>query len=75
MEVWSHLESFFTENGTPSIFQSDNGGEFVGTEVASLLESLSIKFVHGRPRTPRVQGKVEKFNGTLPDLGRSPFEL
>jgi len=49
---------FFNLNGTPDIFQSDNGGEFVGTAVTELLASVSIEFVHGRPRTPRVQGIV-----------------
>jgi len=56
-EVKDCLKPFFEEHGVPEIFQSDNGGEFIGTEVADLLASLSIEFVHGRPRTPRVQGK------------------
>jgi transposase InsO family protein len=63
-EVKDKLVVLFKKEGIPEMFQSDNGGEFKG-EVDSLLEKLQIKFVHGKPRTPREQGKVEKFNGTL----------
>jgi len=31
----------------------------------NLCKQLNIEFVHGKPHTPREQGKVEKFNGTL----------
>jgi len=50
------LKEFFEENGTPTIFQSDNGGEFIGEPVTNLLSSVNVEFVHSRPRTPRVQG-------------------
>jgi len=62
--VRDKLTELFIKEGVPDIFQSDNGGEFK-KEVKQLLDSLGVKFVHGKPRTPREQGKVEKFNGTL----------
>jgi len=46
-------------------FLSDNGGEFICKKTEELFQSLGISYVHGKPRTPREQGKVEKFNGTL----------
>jgi len=30
-----------------------------------LLKEYNIEFLHGKPRTPREQGKVERFNGTF----------
>jgi len=48
--VMKCLKDFFKLFGCPDIIQSDNGGEFIGD---------------GKPRTPREQGKVERFNGTF----------
>jgi len=33
--------------------------------VETLLQEHNVEFLHGKPRTPREQGKVERFNGTF----------
>jgi len=63
--VKEKLVLLFQQFGPPDILQSDNGREFISHEVVNLLANLNVQFVHGKPRTPREQGKVEKFNGTL----------
>jgi len=69
-EVLKNLDNLFDNFGICDILQSDNGGEFTADRVNEYLQHLNIKFVHGKPRTPREQGKVEKFNGTQ-SLSRS----
>ena len=51
----------------PSILHSDNGLEFKNVLVKNLVETWpgACKIVHGKPRCPWVQGKVEQSNFTL----------
>jgi transposase InsO family protein len=55
----------FSCYGLPNILHSDSGLEFKNKLVTSLVDrwSGSCKIVHGRPRCPWVQGKVEQSNG------------
>lgn len=65
-EVADTLESHFCRNvGAPSILQSDNGKEFINREMNTLCERFSILFKHPRPRNPKANGQVERFNQTL----------
>ena len=54
--------------GTPHIFHSDNGREFVNQLLHSLLDTWSsgnVTFVNGRPRHSQSQGLVERGNRTV----------
>ncbi|KAF9761072.1 Transposon Tf2-11 polyprotein [Nosema granulosis] len=65
-EVAETLESFFYRfTGPPTILQSDNGKEFINSEMTALQEKFSFVFKHSRPRHPQTQGQVERFNQTL----------
>ena len=44
--------------------QTDNGSEF-GQELSRLLARLGIRHVRIRPRTPRLNGKVERLHRTM----------
>ena len=57
------LEIYIKHYGCPEILHCDNGREFLGA-VLLLAKRRHIKLVHGRPRTPRVQGLVEQGNAT-----------
>ena len=55
--------------GTPRIFHSDNGREFVNQVLASLFEQWGgdTIFVHGRPQHSQPQGLVERGNRIIED--------
>lgn len=59
------LWRIFLRYGIPSVWQSDNGKEFVNHLTTSLLEEFSVDVRHGRPRKPTSQGSVERFNQDL----------
>ena len=44
--------------------QTDNGSEF-GSELSNLLKRLGIRHTRIRPRTPRLNGKVERLQRTV----------
>ena len=46
-------------------FQTDNGTEFTAYEVQDLLANYSIKFRPIRPRSPHLNGKVERAQKTV----------
>jgi transposase InsO family protein len=60
----------FAYFGLPRIFHSDNGTEFKNQLVFAFIKKWpgTCKVVHGRPRCPWVQGKVEQSNGTMQKL-------
>jgi transposase InsO family protein len=60
----------FAYFGLPEIFHTDNGTEFKNELIRELIKRWpgTCKIVHGRPRCPWVQGKVEQSNGTLQRL-------
>jgi transposase InsO family protein len=67
--TWDCLWEVFGEFGLPEQILSDNDIVFAGRIGPSQLESrllrLGIEVLHGRPRHPQTQGKVERLNGTL----------
>lgn len=67
--TWDCLWAVFGEFGLPDQILSDNDIVFAGRIGPSQLESrllrLGIEVLHGRPRHPQTQGKVERLNGTL----------
>lgn len=61
----AHMKSILEEaKHTPSVIQSDNGGEFNGA-FDTVLENESVKHVRSTSHTPQTQGQVERFNGML----------
>jgi hypothetical protein len=65
--VAHELYHIFGLIGHPLVLQSDNGKEFTGSALLDMLYELDpgITTVHGRPRTPRDQGSVERLNQTV----------
>jgi transposase InsO family protein len=49
----------------PRLLHTDNGGAFVSAELEAFCTRRGIKLVHGRPRHPQSQGKVENKNKTI----------
>lgn len=50
--------------GMIDTLQSDSGSEFKGVYLA-LATNFGTRVINGRPQTPRIQGLVEKSNGTV----------
>lgn len=49
----------------PSTLQSDRGAEFKNKSMNDLLTNDGIKHIYGAAYTPKTQGVIERFNGTL----------
>lgn len=66
-EVSKHLYEIFTLMGAPKILQCDNGKEFIGAPLKTMMKRFwpRTKLVHGSPRHPQSQGSVEKANGDI----------
>jgi hypothetical protein len=65
-EVAWHLLEIFLSFGALVILQSDNGKEFVASVISELKQLWpDLKIVHGRPRRPQSQGRVERSNGEI----------
>lgn len=66
-EVSQHLYDIFTIMGAPKILQSDNGKEFVGAPLTTMMKTFwpETKLIRGSPRHPQSQGSVEKANGDV----------
>ena len=63
--AWPLLEIFLSF-GALVILQSDNGKEFVASVISELKQLWpDLKIVHGRPRHPQSQGRVERSNGEI----------
>jgi transposase InsO family protein len=69
VSTWGALWELLGEFGLPEAILTDNDAVFSGGVGPSHLESylmrLRIQVLHGRPRHPQTQGKVERLNGTL----------
>ena len=59
--VYNVLKSSIEKYGPPLIFWTDNGKENINSYVNSLLIEYNIKHIKTRPRTPRQNGKIERF--------------
>ena len=68
-EVAFELKSILALIGFPLIFHTDNGKEFCDSVIAEMrIFNPHLISVHGRPRTPRDQGSVERVNGPIKGL-------
>jgi transposase InsO family protein len=70
--VQAHLTALFRRYGLPWALLCDNGPPWGNTRAAHELTTLGVwlirlgvDLIHGRPRHPQTQGKVERLNGTL----------
>lgn len=66
-EVSKQLYDIFTIIGAPKILQSDNGNEFVGAPLTTMMQTFwpETELIRGSPRHPQSQGSVEKANGDV----------
>lgn len=64
------LLKFFSTYWVPDIIRSDNGSEFVNSEVQTLIESFNIRHHRGSVSHPQSQGLVERVQRTLLSLLR-----
>lgn len=64
---WLRAVTFFAEHGVTPIHRvlSDNGSCYRSRAFAAALAATGTKHKRTRPYTPRTNGKVERFNGTL----------
>lgn len=65
--VKSVLAELFERHGAPAVMRSDNGGEFVASEVVDWLEESGTGTFHIAPGKPWQNGFGESFNGRLRD--------
>lgn len=69
--VRAELDAVFRENGLPDAMLMDNGSPWgndrvhVYTPLVAWLLRHEIQVLHGRPRHPQTQGKLERLNRTL----------
>lgn len=75
--VWKVLWDVFGSNGLPGAILTDNGSAFRNNATWRystfdlMLMLLDIRPIHGRPRHPQTQGKVERYHKTLEwEVGR-----
>ncbi|GFS40182.1 hypothetical protein Acr_00g0066980 [Actinidia rufa] len=57
--------SILSRFGIPRAFVSNNGTQFVGSKVRSLLEQLKIEFYNSTPSYPQYNGQAETTNKTI----------
>jgi transposase InsO family protein len=66
-QVIEVLADVMLERGTPEHIRSDNGPEFIATELRQWLDDLEVKPLYIEPGSPWENGYCESFNGTLRD--------
>jgi putative transposase len=69
------LQYLFAIRGAPKHIRSDNGPEFIATELQRWLERASVQTLYIQKASPWENGYVESFNGKLRDelLNRELF--
>ena len=73
-EVCYEITKWANEFGWPQILHTDNGTPFDTRMLVSLCRKHDVFLVHGRPRHPQSQGKVERLNRTLKNMVRKMQE-
>ena len=59
--VFNVLNESFQNHTTPLAFWTDNGKENVNIKINQLLRSHNIYHIKTKPRTPRANGKIERW--------------
>lgn len=66
-DVTDTLSQLFISRGMPKHIRSDNGSEFIATEVRSWFRRLDLKPLYIAPGSPWENGYIESFNGKMRD--------
>jgi len=66
-EVIDVLADLFLERGCPEFIRSDNGPEFIATELRRWFEVLTVAPLYIQKGSPWDNGYIESFNGKLRD--------
>ena len=66
-DVINTLAELFLTRGVPKHVRSDNGSEFIATEVRMWFRKLELKPLFITPGSPWENGYIESFNGKLRD--------
>lgn len=66
-EVIQILAELFLKRGCPEHIRSDNGPEFIATELRHWFKTLEISPLYIHPGSPWENGYIESFNGRLRD--------
>ena len=61
-EVYAIVKALFIKEESPTVIQSDNGGEFIVEVVRKLCKELKVCMVHGGPHHLQFQGQIENLN-------------
>jgi len=61
------LARLFEEHGAPEVIRSDNGGEFIASELVTWIKETGADTYHIEPGKPWQNGYCESFNGRLRD--------
>tara|TARA_B100000029_G_scaffold290899_1_gene284491 strand:+ start:209 stop:568 length:360 start_codon:yes stop_codon:yes gene_type:complete len=64
-EVLDALYPLFLKHGRPEYLRSDNGPEFIASDLQNWLKKAGIKPIQIYPGSPWENGYNERFNGTL----------
>lgn len=67
LEVIDTLAELFLERGVPKHVRSDNGSEFIASEVRAWFNKLELDPLFITPGSPWENGYIESFNGKLRD--------
>jgi len=68
-EIAYNLMEIYTTFGAPAILHSDNGREFVNSEINELHTMWGdVKIVHGKPSHSQRQGSIERANQDVEDM-------
>jgi len=62
------LKTIFSLHGIPSVLRSDNGPQFVSTEMKQFAESYSFMQITSSPKYPQSNGLVERMVQTVKGL-------
>jgi putative transposase len=66
-DVKERLQRLFEAEGIPEYLRSDNGPEFIATELQGWLKTKGVKTIYIEPGHPWENGFAESFNGKLRD--------
>ena len=65
-EMLDVLYPLFLKHGKPMFLRSDNGPEFIASDLQVWLKKVGIQPIQIYPGSPWENGYNERFNGTLP---------
>lgn len=66
-EVRQILSRLFAQHGVPKHIRSDNGPEFIATEIKKILSAVNVQTLYIEPGAPWQNGYAEAFNSRLRD--------